>query len=1629
MKTHNRKGFTRLTAIILAAVCLLSVIFPLTVMALSPGTKAGSWWGDFYVSADGDYYYHPDVWYFMTYNADGSTSYNHFNGGTGYCHYMITDSSGETHSVYCMESGADFGSSDGGYTSQSSTDSTYYKRLPATAQRGIELTTLYGWKPGASLPVSGINADDYKFATQILIWEYQQQLRSDPNSRHNNGSVPADQFYGTLKGRPAEKAYNWILNQIKSHSTLPSFTSSTSEKAQTIELKWDDNKKVYAATVSDSNKVNVDFETLSGSGVSISRSGNSYTFTAKNMIENPVTFKFRKNIKNADDMLIWGRPGYQTLLTGAKDSIVFYVKIKTETFGTAKIVKTSEDGVVEGISFKITGDNYDKTVKTDKDGTISTQLLPGSYTVTELPSDKYVSQSPQNVTVTSGKTSTVTFSNVLKKFRVKATKVDSETKTAQGDATLAGALYGLFDGNKQIATFTTDANGSFETPYYVCGDNWTIKELLPSTGYLLSDAVYSVGAEAKDYELELNTAEMTLKETVVKGNIRLIKHVDEPDPDVSEKENGDGKSEGMAERPEANAVFEIYLKDAGSYDNAKETERDRVTTDKDGYAATKMLPYGHYTVHQATGENGKALMPDFTVFICKNNETYSYIIDNPDVTARIKVEKRDADTGKIIPIPGTGFQIKDLSTGKLVTQEIYYPNPETLDTFYVSDEGWLMLPEPLAMGDYELYEIAAPYGYVLSDKAIQFNVDGSETVVTVKQYNKAQMGQLTISKSGEVFATVQENEGLYQPVYEVQNLPGAVYDLIADEDIYTGDGTLRVAKDSVVETLKTGKDGTAKSNQLFLGRYRLEEKTAPNGCVLSTEPEYVELTYAGENVKINKVSVGLYDERQKASVELKKAIETDKTFGIEDKDVYKDITFGIYASKELKAVDGTTIPKDGLLEITAVTAGGEGEFGATFLTDLPLGSYYVKEHTTNEAYILSDKAYPVVFKPDDQTIPVVTLYVNDGENIENNILRGSIDGIKYGEDKDGGESKALDGALIGLFKGDAEDFTEENAIMTYTTGADGKFTFEKIPYGHFVVAEIQAPDGYTISMERHHVYISADGQTIPIRLDDTLIRGSVQVMKTEAVDEPSEAATPDEADSQNEENKDNSAFMRFLKGAIFDLYEDSNADGEFDSEDKLLYQLTEIHDGYHTAENLLAGGYFVKEQKAPEGYKLDENAYYFAITEDGQIAVIENGEAGRGFTNEAQRGNLKIIKDSSDGRKDGFSIEVKSKDGTYCETFTTPKDGIIEVNGLRVGVYTVTEISNRASQDYIIPDAATVEIKADETDTVQLFNEKPSTPTETPGKSVPQTSDNNLIFIYAGILVISVLGGLLFFFLRSRKAKRGPVGKNYKKVNIVVILLCMALAFTSAMMIYKDLAQYKESKAAYDKLYHSVATADSAELPTVSDTNAETPSEHIDPQAEHTRISPETISVDFDALRAEAPDVIGWLYQKDSVINYPVVQCEDNDYYLSHLFDGTPSKVGSLFADFENKPDFSDKNTIFYGHNMRDGSMLATLNCYADQSYFEENPKMYLDTPHGGYSVEIFSTFSAKPSESGTDVSPWRLDFKDDGAYSTWIANMAARSVIETGVTVTGSDKVLTLTTCNADGSQRFIVMGKLIQK
>lgn len=1630
-------GFHKLLAVFLS-VLLLAGMLPVSAFAASEGQRASSSYGDVVTGSDGQPYRSPSGYASMSYHSDGTTEYVNHSGGNAYKHYVLTDSAGASRWVYCVESGIRFGDADDGYLSSQGQNSQYFNQLPAASQRGIMLTTLYGWQPGASLPLSGLNENDWYMAAQCIVWEYQQQLRSDPYSRHDNGPVDGDQFYSVVKGRPAERAYDWILEQTASHSTVPSFASADKGGAPVQELEWDPEAKVYRLTITDTNNLNIDLQTLAGSGVTVTRDGNRYTFTSKNMIESPVTLQYRKNVPVGENMLIWGRPGYQTMMTGAKDPVAFFVRVQTETYGRGGIVKTSEDGVVEGFSFRITGSGVDQTVTTGADGRVELDLLPGTYLVTEQPIDRYVTPAAQYITIESGQTSTVHFSNILKKFRVKLQKSDADTGTAQGNASLAGAQYGLYKGGELVDTFTTGPDGGFLTGYYVCGDDWTIREISPSTGYLLDEAVHEVGASPRLYEVELNTTENHVTEKVIYGNIQLVKHTDDPDPDVSDEEQAEAapRSEdanaGQIEKPEAGAVFEIFLKSAGSYENAKESERDLLTTDGDGFAASKPLPYGRYTVHQVEGEEGKAFVPDFTVFISTNGYTYSYILNNDTISARLKIEKRDAETGEIIPMPGTGFRIKDLSTGEFVTQQIYYPNPETLDTFYVSDEGWLMLPEPLPMGDFELYEVQAPSGYVLCGEPVPFTIDGAEAVVTVVQHNMPQKGQITIAKTGEVFYSVQENGGLYQPVYKVMGLPGAVYDLIADEDITTGDGTVRAAKDTVVETLTTGENGTAISSLLYLGRYRLEEKQAPAGMVMDAEPVHVELAYAGQEVEITQTATGLYDQRQKVKIDLTKSLEADEVFQMGQGEEYKDISFGLYAADALTALDGSAIPAGGLLEVVSVAPAQGGGYAASFASDLPFGGFYVQERATNNAYVLNDQKYPAVFEYAGQDTATVSLHANGGEAIPNELIRGKIDGLKYGENPEGGDPLKLAGALMGLFPPDTEHFTRKSALLTTTTGKGGAFRFEGIPFGHWIVAEISAPALYTISPEQHHVYIGADGQSIGLQVDNTLIRGSVQVIKTEVV-EPSSG-------------KKSNPFLRRLPGAVFQLYEDTNGNKKLDSDDKLLGKLEETDGGLHQWDGLLAQGYFVKEKKAPKGYELDKKAYYFEITEDGQTVVIEN-EAGRGFVNEARRGDLKIMKDSSDGRKDGFAFEVKSADGAYCETFTSGKSGIITVEDLRIGKYTVTEVRNKASENYILPDPATFEVKTGETVLVQFFNEKPgeetpdkpttpttpqnpSTPT-TPNKPVPQTGDDNSLYLWVGLLGLAVIGCGVCAVLYLRPGKHRKSNPKRRKAASVALLMCVALIVGSAYMLAQEIGQYRESAEVYDGLAEHLAVpeappAQGGEAPAGE---SEAPEQSEAPEASLEPSAPAVIlpEVDFTALKEKGPDVAAWLALPDTAINYPVAQGEDNDYYLKRLYDGTKNKAGCLFIDYENAPGFADRNTVIYGHNMRDGSMLASLLSYAEQDYYDAHPSMLLITPEGGYVAELFSAFVATPGEAGGDTSPWALTFKDSGAYTTWLSAMQGRSLFQSEVSVTSSDKVLTLSTCTASGKERFIVMGKLV--
>ncbi|MBR2589796.1 MAG: carboxypeptidase regulatory-like domain-containing protein, partial [Clostridia bacterium] len=728
-------------------------------------------------------------------------------------------------------------------------------------------------------------------------------------------------------------------------------------------------------TISDTNKVLKDYPafTSTQNGITFEHAANSNTL--KITISKACTKTsfaiangryYKENTGDDDELLLfypYGSESYQKLVYSAYyDPVSFSLTGNITPLGTLKIVKTSEDNLVSGVQFSITGTDFSRTVVTNSAGTFEiAQMVPGKYTVTEQSIDKYEPQTAKTVTIKSGETSTVSFGNVLKrgnlqvtkssedglvseikfhltgtslsgaaineyattndegvatfsniligsnytleevdtpiryvipdsktlnlewnktgkvtvtntlkKFKADVIKQDKQTTAAQGDATLAGAVYGIYDNGRLKGRYTTDENGHFTTSYYPCGEHWTIKEITPSEGYLLDETEYPIGASAGQFTVEFNSVSNTVKEQVIKGKIAIIKHSD------------DGSTQ--IETPEPEAEFHVYLKSAGSYANAKASERAILDCNENGFAETQNLPYGVYTVHQTKGKTDSEFLSDFDMFIAENGKTYKYLINNAPFEAFVKVTKTDKETGKTIPYAGAGFKIYD-SNGNKISQTFTYPKKTTIDCFYTNNEGYLLTPEKLPVGNYSLVEIQAPYGYVLDSTPIPFTVSRSGavsedalTVIKVTRDNMAQKGIIRIIKTGEVFASVSSENDIYTPVYEVQNLKKAVFEIFADEDIRTLDGTLRYEKGTKVDEITTGDDGIAVSKQLYLGKYKVTEKTAPNTfCKSDTEYE-AELTYAGQNVRVTRTDISATNQRQKVEVTLTKALQQDNKF-------------------------------------------------------------------------------------------------------------------------------------------------------------------------------------------------------------------------------------------------------------------------------------------------------------------------------------------------------------------------------------------------------------------------------------------------------------------------------------------------------------------------------------------------------------------------------------------------------------------------------------------------------------------------------------------------------------------------------------------------------------------------------
>ena len=1100
-------------------------------------------------------------------NSKSGTAYRAVNS----IDYLTVRNDGQV--CYCIEPGKVFTRTF--YKASKPTENATWKALSAAAREGVALTAMFGFPARSAAQMGAPGNHDAYAATQAVIWEYITGERTNP-------SQPAGSRGKGIMGTPAEAAYWNILSEIKEYQSDSRYIANAETNADLVVLtsasasveqgivffKGKPPEYPIANGKIQIYKKDSDGNKLSGAEFTVFNSANKQV---GKITTNTDGYAVLERLEYGKYTVVetafpagYYAGNYQTSWTvtlneNTPNATVTINAVNEQIPGSCKIVKTSEDGRVDGVSFVIEGNGINKTVTTKDSGQIKIDnLKPGIYTVTEITEDNYEPQETRRVTVVSGQTSTVTFNNTLKrgnltvtktsedglnagirfhlygvslsglevdeyavtdstgkayftdvpigsgyvleetdtpdryvipdsqtaeiewnrvteksfynplkKWRLTVTKSDKETGTAQGDASLEGAVYGIYKGGQLADKYTTDKNGQFTTKYYVCGTDWTVREISAGEGYLVTpDSERILGAEPGQYTAEYNSAAMDVCETVKKGSIAVIKH------------SGDG-STGI-ETPESGAEFEVFLKSAGSYQNAKETERDILVTDSDGYAVSKKLPYGVYTVRQTKGAPGKELMKPFDVNITDDGKVYRYIINNADFKSYVEIVKKDAETGQVIPAAGIAFKVRNLATGEYVKQHIVYPTPHDTDIFCTDTTGMLMMPEPLNYGKYEIIEQSTAYGYVLDSEPVPFEIDGTKTVVTVEKFNMPQKGRITVKKTGEIFWSVKYEDGVYMPVYEVRGLAGAEYTVTAAEDIVTPDGTLRYAEGETVDILTTDADGQAVTKELYLGKYEVTETKAPNGTVLNKTPQIVVLTYAGETISVTGTEVSFYNERQKAVISIDKILEQDESFGTGSSGEILSVKFGLYAAEEITAADGSVIPADGLMDSVYCSENGE----AVFKADIPVGAkFYVKEISADGHYLVSDEIFPAEFVPADSETVLLSITLNNGEPVINRIIYGSVKGFKA----DSKTGKGIAGALFGIFKSDETVFSEETAVLTVLSDANGVFEFLNIPYGEWIIKELNPAQGYKPNDMEYKIQISEDGQTVSITVTNEKI--------------------------------------------------------------------------------------------------------------------------------------------------------------------------------------------------------------------------------------------------------------------------------------------------------------------------------------------------------------------------------------------------------------------------------------------------------------------------------------------------------------------------------------------------------------
>lgn len=867
-----------------------------------------------------------------------------------------------------------------------------------------------------------------------------------------------------------------------------------------------------------------------------------------------------------------------------------------------------------------------------------------SYSIREIQAPElYLRNSEDTYTFTfkftNDKEEKVNFSHTFTNKRVNATidlvKEDSETgNSAQGDAVFEGAIYGLYaredinhpDGrsgvlykkDEQVATLTTDKERKASVSNLYLG-KYYLKEITPPVGYLLDEEEHDVNCNYEGDQVETVKRNTVSKEDVIKQPFQLIKAADNDKTDADLL-----KGAGFS----AYLISSLTVKDDGSYDFTNATPivltedgKTEMFTDERGYACSIPIPYGRYIVRETTTPHNFMPVDDFIVTVTENSSTpqiWRVLLDD-EFKAKLKIVKQDDETKQPVLLANTEFKVYDLDAKKYVEQVTTYPNTVVHKSYFTDENGYLILPESLKCGNYRIEEVRAPDGYTQNTQYVEIKVDkntayqmdsvSGDAIITVTYENHPVKGKLVIHKSGETLKSFKKDF-----VYEEASLEGAEFEIYAAEDIFTPDhqvdeqGNRHViyAKDTLVKTVTTNKNGEAVIKDLPLGKYRVKETKAPAGFVLNPDSQEVAFIYKDQNTPEIEEKLEFSNERQKVELSVEKRdAETGKAL--------KGATFGLYNKEAISSGDKVIVKADTLLQ--EITSNEKGK--AAFTLDLPLGRYYVKELQAPAGYVSSDEIleFDATYQGQDvKTIKLKSVKKNQPTTVE--VTKADI---TTGTELDGASMSVLD--------------KDGNVIDSWTSVKDSPHVIKRLQVGKtYILREELAPYGYLRATDVEFT-ISDTAEVQKVKMEDEVPVARLLVNKRgEFLDSVS---LLDNAKGMIEH------LFNYVTGNLtdvtFNVYAAEAiraADGvsaDYYAADELVGSITTDGNGIAQMDNLPLGRYYIVEKETSHGYVLDNEPRYVDLTYRDQDTPLVTYSAD--WQNARQRVQVEVLKKGKDSDK------------------------------------------------------------------------------------------------------------------------------------------------------------------------------------------------------------------------------------------------------------------------------------------------------------------------------------------------------------------------------------------------------------